>query len=205
MKLAPARIAAFGALLAVERGGWSAESLRAKSAHLDPRDACRGSEIALDALRRKGELDRVIEHFAQRKVDSLDTEVVIALEMALYQIRHLERVPPHAAVNDSVELVKRAGMQSAAPFTNAILRRSLREKVDIPVEVSTPKWLLEGWTRQYGAPLARAIAQASLQTPEPYIRVGIGATPPDGAEATEIPGCYRLSQCRLRCLPLSGH
>ena len=128
MKLAPARIAAFGALLAVERGGWSAESLRAKSAHLDVRDAGLASEIAFGTLRRKGELDRVIEHFAQRKVDSLDTEVVIALEMALYQIRHLERVPPHAAVNDSVELVKRAGMQSAAPFTNAILRRSLAKK-----------------------------------------------------------------------------
>ena len=57
---------------------------------------------------------------------------------------------------------------------------------------STPSWLFEGWTRQYGKETAVRIAEASLATPERFIRVGTGV-PPDGAEATDVPGCYKLA------------
>ena len=199
IKVAPARVSAYNALLAIERGAWSAEALRGESLHLDSRDAGLASEICFGTLRHKGELDRVIETFAQKRVRELDLEVVTALEMALYQIRYLERVPAHAAVNDSVELMKKSGTRSAAPFVNAILRRSLREKLAVPVEASTPKWLMEGWVRQYGAELALKIAAASLEVPEAYIRLPeaqlqSGTRPPQGAEPTEIPGCYKLDR-----------
>jgi 16S rRNA (cytosine967-C5)-methyltransferase len=191
MNLAPARKAAFAALLAVDRGAWSAEALAAKSVHLDPRDAGLASDIVFGVLRRRGELDDVIRQYSKVPLDRLDPEVWIALEMAFYQIRFLDRVPSHAAVNDAVELARRSGTASAASFVNAILRQSQRRPVEVPETLSTPAWLLERWTTRYGREAALGIARASLKIPERYIRVG-NAEPPAGAEPTEVPGCYRL-------------
>jgi 16S rRNA (cytosine967-C5)-methyltransferase len=192
VKLTPARQAAFGALLAIDRGAWSAEALAAKSAQLDSRDAGLASDIVFGTLRRRGELDAEIGKYSKRSVDKLDPAVRIALEMALYQIRFLDRVPGHAAVNDSVELARRAGKASAAAFVNAILRRAIREPLEVPETLSTPAWLLARWTAQYGAETALAIAHASLSPPERFIRVG-NTQPPEGAEPTDVPGCFRLA------------
>jgi 16S rRNA (cytosine967-C5)-methyltransferase len=192
MKLAPARLAAFGALLAIDRGAWSAEALAAKSVQLDSRDAGLASDIVFGTLRRRGELDALIGKYSKKGVERVDPAVRIALEMALYQIRFLDRVPDHAAVNDSVELARRAGKSSAAAFVNAVLRRAIREPLDIPETLSTPAWLLDRWTAQYGADTALAVAHASLSPPERFIRV-VNGEPPPGAEPTEIPGCFRLA------------
>jgi 16S rRNA (cytosine967-C5)-methyltransferase len=191
MKLAPARQAAFGALLAVDRGAWSAEALAAKSAHLDARDAGLALDIVFGTLRRRGEIDFIVAQCSKRPVEQLDPIVRIAIEMGIYQLWFLDRVPAHAAVNDSVELARRAGKASASAFVNAVLRRALREQIVSPTEASTPTWLMERWVAQYGPETAQGIAQASLTTPERYIRVGNG-TPPEGAEATGVPGCYAL-------------
>jgi 16S rRNA (cytosine967-C5)-methyltransferase len=191
MKLAAARQAAFGALLAVDRGAWSAEAVAAKSAHLDARDAALALDIVFGTLRRRGEIGFVIARCSKRPVEQLDAAVRIAIEMAIYQLWFLDRVPAHAAVNDAVELARRAGKESAAAFVNAVLRRALRERIAAPSTVSTPGWLLERWIAQYGAETAHGIAQASLTTPERFIRVG-NAVPPEGALATGVPGCYTL-------------
>jgi 16S rRNA (cytosine967-C5)-methyltransferase len=191
MKLAPARQAAFGALLAVDRGAWSAEALAAKSAHLDARDAGLALDIVFGTLRRRGEIDFIIARCSKRPVGQLDPIVRIAIEMGIYQLWFLDRVPAHAAVNDSVELARRAGKASASAFVNAVLRRALREQIVAPTAASTPSWLMERWIAQYGPETAQGIAQASRTTPEHYIRVGNG-TPPEGAEATGVPGCYAL-------------
>jgi 16S rRNA (cytosine967-C5)-methyltransferase len=191
MKLALARQAAFAALLAIDRGAWSAEALTGKSAHLDTRDAGLASDIVFGTLRRRGELDALIGCYSKRTVERLDPAVRIALEMALYQIRFLDRVPGHAAVNDSVELARRAGKSSAASFVNAVLRRAIREPVDVRETWSTPQWLLDRWIAQYGNDAATGIAHASLHPPERFIRVGAGTFPPN-AEPTDIQGCYRF-------------
>lgn len=193
MNLAPARKAAFAALLAVERGAWSAEALAAKSVHLDPRDAGLASDIVFGVLRRRGELDALIRSYSKVPPENIDSEIWIALEMAFYQLKFQDRVPAHAIVNDAVELSRRAGNDLAANFVNAILRQSLRKPVDIPESLSTPAWLLDRWTKQYGAEAAQGIARASLSIPERYIRVG-NAEPPAGAESTDVAGCYRLPQ-----------
>jgi 16S rRNA (cytosine967-C5)-methyltransferase len=192
MKLAPARQAAFGALLAVDRGTWSAEALAAKSVHLDPRDAGLASDIVFGTLRHHGELDAVIRQCSKRSVDHLDIAVRVAIEMAIYQLMFLDRVPDHAAVNDSVELARRAGKESAVPFVNAVLRRVLRDAVTVSDTASTPLWLLDRWTAQYGVEATLNIAKASLSPPERFIRVGVHGDPPDGATSTDVPGCYLL-------------
>ena len=192
VKPAAARQAAFGALLAVDRGAWSAEALAAKSSHLDARDAGLASDIVFGTLRRRGEIDGAIAKYSKRGVDQLDEAVRVAIEMGLYQLRFLDRVPAHAAVNDAVELARRAGKSSAAAFVNAVLRRATRESASVPETASTPGWLFERWIAQYGPETAHGIARASLTPPERYIRVG-AAAPPEGAVATDVPGCYVLS------------
>src|SRR5206468_7128207 len=85
-----------------------------------------------------------------------------------------ERIPPHAAVKDSVELVKRAHKTSAAGFVNALLRQANRDPVAWPtreIELSCPEWLLARWEAAFGAETAVAIAQAALIEPEKYVRI----------------------------------
>src|ERR1017187_6343310 len=171
---APARILAFDILRRVESGAWASDLLLAHSAALDPRDASLAAEIVFGVLRFRAQLDYLIEHYSARR-QKLDAEVRIALRMAIYQLRYLERVPPHAAVTDSVDLVKRARKRSAAGFVNAILRQVDRDPVAWPtreIELSCPEWLLARWERHFGPASAAPIARAALQEPEKYTRAG---------------------------------
>jgi 16S rRNA (cytosine967-C5)-methyltransferase len=169
---APARILAFDILRRVESGSWASDLLLAHSAGLDSRDAALASEIVFGVLRYRAQLDFLIGHYAGRR-PKLDIEVRIALRMGIYQLRYLERIPPHAAVADSVDLVKRARKRSAAGFVNAILRQANRDPAAWPnreVEWSCPEWLLARWERQFGAEAAAGIARAALAAPEKYTR-----------------------------------
>jgi 16S rRNA (cytosine967-C5)-methyltransferase len=170
---AAARIVAFDILLRVESGGYASDLLIAQTAALDSRDAGLASEIVFGVLRYCAQLDYLIEHYSGRS-RKLDPEVRIALRMAVYQLRYLERIPPHAAVADSVDLVKRAHKRSAMGFVNAVLRKVTREPVMWPnreIELSCPEWLLARWERHYGAESAEGIARAALEEPEKYVRL----------------------------------
>jgi 16S rRNA (cytosine967-C5)-methyltransferase len=171
---APARTLAFDILRRVESGAWASDLLQAHSAGLDSRDASLAAEIVFGVLRYRAQLDFLIGHYAGRR-QKLDLEVRLALRMGIYQLRYLERIPPHAAVTDAVDLVKRARKRSAAGFVNAILRQVDRDPVAWPnreVELSCPEWLLVRWEAQYGAEAADAIARAALVEPEKHTRGG---------------------------------
>src|SRR5271168_819466 len=153
---AAARITAFDILQKVESGGYASDLLISHSVNLDSRDAGLASEIVFGVLRYRAQLDYLIGHYSGRR-QKLDAEVRIALRMAIYQLRYLERIPPHAAVAESVELVKRAKKLSAAPFVNAVLRKVNRLPVKWPdraTELSVPAWMLERWMKQYGGAAA---------------------------------------------------
>ena len=174
MAIAPARSAAFDILHLVEGGGYASDLLLSRTADLESRDAGLASEIVFGVLRYRAQLDFLIGHYAGR-ARKLDSEVRTALRMAIYQIRYLERVPPHAAVKEGVELVKRARKTSAAGFVNAVLRQVDRDPVVWPtreIEYSCPEWLLARWELHYGSQTAIAIAQAALCAPEKYVRIG---------------------------------
>ena len=191
----PARTIAFDVLLLTERGGYAADLLFARSASLDSRDAALAAEITLGVLRFQSQLDFLIGHYSGRPAARLDAEVRIALRMAIYQLRYLERIPAHSAVHESVELIKRARKRSAAGFANAVLRKVDREPVAWPsrdIELSHPAWLLERWDRQFGVEVATAIALANLRRPDTYARIPPGATTTAQLEPAEIPGCFRV-------------
>jgi 16S rRNA (cytosine967-C5)-methyltransferase len=141
-------------------------------------------------------LDYLISFYSGRPAAGLDLPVCVALRMALFQLRYLERIPAHAAVHDSVELVKRHA-RAAAGLTNAALRKVTREPVqwpDLSTELSFPGWLLDRWIEHFGADAAREIAQAALAEPAAYIRCAEGSPKPARAElrSTSVEGAYRL-------------
>ena len=96
-----ARNIAFEILRRVEDGGYASDLLLARSAALDSRDAGLASEIVFGCLRFQKQLDYLIQQLTRAR--PLDLEVRIPLRMGVYQLRYLDRIPPHAAVGESVE------------------------------------------------------------------------------------------------------
>ena len=128
MQISPARRAAFEILRRVEEADAYSSALLARPDNdLNEKDRALSHELVLGVLRRRLWLDRTLEHFAARKIDSLDLAVTLALRLGLYQLRFLSRIPASAAINESVNLVKAARLKSAATFVNAVLRRATRE------------------------------------------------------------------------------
>lgn len=199
-KISPGRRVAFEALRAVGQGAYASDVLRCLTRRLESRDAGLASQIVFGCLRSQAQLRYLIFLYSGRKPESLDDAVVIALRAAIYQLRYLERVPAHAAVNESVELVRRH-KPAAGGLVNAVLRKVNRKPViwpDLETEVSCPLWLIERWTDHFGFDRARGIAEAGLREPIAYIRVAPGSRPPENAEleSTPVEGCFRLLSAR---------
>jgi 16S rRNA (cytosine967-C5)-methyltransferase len=114
--------------------------------------------------------ERIAEHSSQSLV-KLDVEVLTALRLGAYQILFLDRIPRHAAINESVELVKSARKRSAAGMVNAVLRKITRTAADLDVLSAHPQWLVERWTRIYGPDVARRICEYDQGAPKPAIRI----------------------------------
>jgi 16S rRNA (cytosine967-C5)-methyltransferase len=183
-KVSPARDAAFRVLKKVHGGGRASDLLR--TLPLETRDAALAEAIVLGALRYQSQLDFLIGTFSGRPQMKLDEEVRIALRMAIFQLRYLSRIPPHAAVAESVELVKRAHKRSAAPFVNAVLRKVNRKPMQWPdraVEYSVPQWMLDRWQTRYGDEAARQIARAALEEPRVWINPDTGRQQDIGAQS----------------------
>jgi 16S rRNA (cytosine967-C5)-methyltransferase len=137
--ISPARAAAFDILLRVEQEDAYASELLHSSRLNSLSQADRGltTEIVMGVLRWRSRLDSVIAANSSRPLHKLDPEVLLASRIAAYQILFLSRVPARAAINESVELVKRARKTSAAGFVNAVLRLlSASSSEEVPPELS---------------------------------------------------------------------
>lgn len=124
--ISSSREAAFSALLACHRqGAWSDQAIRsaAKKWNLSARDAALASNLCYGVVQNQMLLDFWIDRFSKTPAKNLDQQVLIALRLGLYQLHFLDRVPDNAAVNESVNLVKKyAKNKGASGLTNAVLR-----------------------------------------------------------------------------------
>jgi len=165
--IAPARIAAYETVLAVDAGraDLPAALHRARQPLKDDRDRALAGEIATGTLRWQAAFDHVITAFAGRPTAKLDREVLAILRISIFQLLHLDRVPAAAVVDDAVQMARKAGKTSAAGFVNALLRRVSRERAALPfpqsppidllsITLSHPRWLAERWLSRYGAEAA---------------------------------------------------
>jgi 16S rRNA (cytosine967-C5)-methyltransferase len=182
-EISPARLAAFKILQQVEGGGYSSVLLAAEEPRLQAVDRALCHELVLGVLRWRLLLDKIVEHFSKRRVESLDLPVRIALRLGLYQLRFLTRIPASAAVNESVNLVRMARLSSAAAFVNAVLRRAVREpeydpvttisdpSEKIAVQTSHPLWLIQRWAKSFGLEETESFAHANNLLPPTAFRL----------------------------------
>jgi 16S rRNA (cytosine967-C5)-methyltransferase len=133
--IGPARIAAYHALRSIADGRSDLPAALAQSReHLaDERDRALAADIVAGTLRFQRAIDHLIEHFAHRKIEKLDADVLHILRLSLYQLLHLDRVPASAVVDDAVNLVRRARKPSATGFVNGVLRATVRQRHRLPL------------------------------------------------------------------------
>jgi 16S rRNA (cytosine967-C5)-methyltransferase len=178
--ISPARKAAFDILLAVEGGkAHSAELLRKKVVDaLSPADRNLATALVLGVLRWQIRLDHQIRPLLKKPNAKLDPEVLIALRLGAFQLLHLERIPAHAAIDESVELAKQSGHRFAAGMVNAVLRRGaprfdpLDESGAGQASVQAhPGWMVERWVGFYGFDVACAICRHGQTQPQLSVRI----------------------------------
>ena len=205
--ISPARRAAFQTLLRVfEEDAYADRAFPAAAAGLEPRDRALAQRLAYGTIQRVRTLDHGIEALGKRPVARLDPPVRAALRLGAYQLAFSE-VAVHAAVNESVELVRAAGLERAVSFANAVLRRlalglhdlvdSLPERTaaEAALRHSYPDWVAELWWRELGRDEALALMAAQNEPPETVVR--LNPRRPGAVEGTpdpEIPGALRVER-----------
>jgi 16S rRNA (cytosine967-C5)-methyltransferase len=198
--VSPARDCAYTVVRRVfEQGAYADRALAAEARALDPRARAFATALAYGAIQRRRTLDHVAQRFSSRPVERLDPPVLAALRLGLYQLLYLGGVADYAAVDESVELAKRA-RPAAAGLVNAILRRGGAEGRAILAELedadpagaailhSVPDWLARLWWTELGAERARELLRSVNDPAESAIRVNTLVTSvADAAGALPVP------------------
>lgn len=181
-----ARDVALEVLVRVEKEGSysNLELNRAlKEAQLERADAALATELVYGTIQRLNTIDGVLARKVQRGLAKLKPWVRNLLRMTVYQLRYLDRVPPHAAVNEAVAIAKRRGQQAMGGFVNGVLRAIMREPElwtappadgavsRIAWEHSHPEWLVARWIAAYGEAETAAMCAANNRPPHGSARV----------------------------------
>lgn len=169
--ITPARTAAFNVLQKVALGrGHSDDLLHTMAINaLSVEDRNLTTALVLGTLRWQLALDAVIRPYLQRPFQEMPAPVLLALRLGIFQLLLLDRIPAHAALNESVELTRANGQPQAAGMVNAVLRRVQREsevlKKKLTPQAAHPQWLVDRWSQAYGKPDTQRIVEADQQEP----------------------------------------
>ncbi len=155
---------------------------------LPPADRALCQELVYGVVRWQAALDWLISRKTSHKPEKPLLQDL--LRLGLYQIFWLDRIPNHAAVNETVEIAKRKGLVSQSGFINAVLRGFLREfeptrqlleetKAKEPsVGYSHPDWLVKRWQQRFGIDQAVALMNWNNTPPKTFARVNTLKTDP---------------------------
>ena len=200
MTISPARRAAYEVLLRVfEQDAFADRAFATAAEGLDARDRALAQRLAYGAVQRARTVDHAIEALGGRRVAKLDPPVRAALRLGTYQLGWLDGVARYAAVNESVELVRRARLGRAVPFANAVLRRvadGIRPLLDAlpdgPLKESYPDWMWETWRRDLGDEDALALMRAQNEPLPTVVRLVRGDAP--GEPDPDVPGAFHVER-----------
>ncbi len=148
----------------------------------DPRDRALLHELVKGTLRWRGRLDWILDHYVHIGIDRVQPWVKNVLRLGAYQILFLERIPPHAAVDESVKLANKYSHPGTAGLVNSVLRKLAenRDAVEIPqgddLETlsawgSHPEWMVERWLARFGLEATRALLEANNRPSPVGLRV----------------------------------
>ena len=154
-----------------------------QDASLSKADVGLATEIVYGTIQRQRTLDYWLDRFVAKGLDKLQPWVHLLLRLSLYQIAYLDRIPPHAVVNEAVGIAKRRGHAGISGMVNGVLRAVIRrqEELTVPAEGSSserlslahsyPEWLAARWIDTYGPETAAAMMEAGNEPPKSSIRV----------------------------------
>ena len=177
-----ARKTALDALIACrKRAAWSNGVLKDYIARdrLDRRDAALATRLCYGVLQHRGMLDFFLQQLLTGKVKDLHPVVRDILHMGLYQIYELDKIPESAAVNESVDLVKKyCRTQRFAPgLVNAVLRSAVRTKgtlqqpTSLEDRYSHPQKLIDLLEGYVGKERLEPMLAANNDTPQTVVQV----------------------------------
>jgi 16S rRNA (cytosine967-C5)-methyltransferase len=177
----PARRTAYRVVRRVlEHDAFADQAFHAEARGLDARDRAFARRLAFGTVQRRRALDHVVAVLTNRR--RLDPPVRAALQLGLFQLLFLDAVPAHAAVDESVELVRRT---RAGGLVNAVLRRAagegraLLDAAPEAVRESYPDWLADLWRGAFGAQTASALMRRLNEPAELALRANRLRTTPE--------------------------
>ncbi|MDO4261797.1 MAG: 16S rRNA (cytosine(967)-C(5))-methyltransferase RsmB [Eubacteriales bacterium] len=205
-----------------ERGGYSHVVLRGmleKYQYLDKKERAFLTRLCEGTLERMLELDDVIDRFAKVPVRKQKPVIRNLLRLSVYQLRYMDQVPDAAVCSEAVRLAQKKGFGTLKGFVNGVLRAVARAKDeppsdDLSIRYSTPRWIVEQWTEEYGRETAVKMLAAQYGERPVTVRVNTSRIPrealmerlrEEGAQARpveELPCALELwGYDHLRALP----
>lgn len=154
-------------------------------------------------LRRLGQIDAIVASLLERPLHNSASRIQHILRLGVAQLIWLQ-TPPHAAVNESVEMVKSINLPKFTGLVNVVLKRISTEGAGIvqtqdEERMNTPDWLWHRWLSAYGEQICRHIARTHLAEPP------LDITPKDHAnDWAEKLGAHLLPTGTLRLLERSS-
>ena len=153
-------------------------------ANMTEQDIAFGTALFYGTIERLYTIDRYLEVFTKMPINDLDKEVLIVLRMGVYQILFMNSVPGHAAVNESVNLIRKLKKSSASGLVNAVLRKiPLDMKIEtilkkgsdyseiLALNYSCPKWIVQNLLKNYSESETIDFLKNSLERPPLFVRV----------------------------------
>jgi len=206
--VSPARRVAYDVLLRVfEQDAYADRAFRSAAEGLDSRERAFAQRLAYGAVQLVRPLDLGIEKIGRRPVRKLDPPVRAALRLGALQLAELQGVPARAAVDESVELVRAAGLERAVPFTNAVMRRLATSLAgflhslpagtphEAAIKHSYPDWVAETWWRELGPEEAIALMRVQNEPAETVVRVNHRRSAQlEGRPDAEIPAALHVER-----------
>lgn len=181
------------------QGGWSDGALKKQLAAggLEGREAALATQLCFGVVQNEMLLDFYISKFSNIPLRRMESKVIQALRLGLYQMLFLSKIPQSAAVNCSVELTRTHCKNPRAPgMVNAILRslqRNLNQLPTIPqndlaeyfsILYSHPVWLVEELLPLLGSEGTAEFLQANNS--QPPMTAMVNTTKAAAQEATEL-------------------
>lgn len=203
----PREAAAFTLFSTTEEAAWSDGALHhyLARAGLTGRDAALASRLVYGTVQNQMLLDWYLRRFSSVRLGKIAPRVLICLRMGLYQLILLDKIPAHAAVDETVALVRRHchANDRTVSFVNAVLRRAAQAvqedalpALDCPdkesyyaLRYSHPEWLVRLWSKQFGRKMAERICRADNADTPVSVRVNtLRTTPEQAAQELEAAG-----------------
>lgn len=182
------RLVAMKVLVKIEEAGAFSNiqlNTALKESGLSRADAGLTTEIVYGTISRKLTIDFILDQCIAKGVKKLQTWVHQLLRLSVYQLYWLDRIPPHAIVNEAVKIAKKKGHQGISGMVNGVLRTILREQEKfsprhlvgkneletLSIRYSFPMWMVEHFVQEYDLETVEKILESSNTSPNSSIRV----------------------------------